>query len=171
MKMSQSLRNIAARFWNEEDGTNAVEFAIVLPVMLVLFAVIVEGSRIYWNYQSAVVGVRDAVRYVARTTDEGICTSGASGNLVAGTAQSVAIIDRSMRDGAASFLPLGVSVTNVSATWNCVSAALRSAETPVATVQATVNIQLPFAAMLQLFGVSTGTMTSVVLDQSRVYGF
>lgn len=171
MKMSQTLQNTAASFWNEEDGANAVEFSIVLPVMVVMFAAIVEGARIYWNYQSAVVGVRDAARYVARTTDEGICLSGSSGNLGTGTTRSIAIIDRSMRDGAASFLPVGVTVTGVSATWNCVSAALREAETPVATVQATVNIELPFASLFEFFGVTTGTLTSVIRDQSRIYGF
>ena len=67
------FQHMLASFRSTTSGATVVEFAILMPVMLVCFGTIVEGARIYWNYQSAVSGVRDAARYLARTTDGQIC--------------------------------------------------------------------------------------------------
>ena len=80
---------IASGFRQSEAGATAVEFAILLPVMMVVFAAIVEGSRIYWNYQSAVSGVRDASRYLARITNADIC--GGTANTTPVCASSLAV--------------------------------------------------------------------------------
>ena len=55
-----------------------VEFAILLPILLLVFAVIVEGGRLMWSYQTVVAGVRDATRYVARAAPANICSTGGS---------------------------------------------------------------------------------------------
>ena len=56
----------SSRFAEREDGAALVEFALLLPIFLLLFAMAVEGSRTFWSYQTAIAGVRDAARYVAR---------------------------------------------------------------------------------------------------------
>ena len=151
----------------------AVEFVILLPTLLITFAAIVEGTRIYWNYQSAVSGVRDASRFLARTTNADICggaTSIVPATLTGGAATATTIISNTMRDEQGLF-PSGVTVTGVAATYTCPDYNLRIDPTPVARVQATVNITFPFRTVFQLFGApSGGTMTSVITDQARIYG-
>ena len=162
------------RFRHGDAGATAVEFAILLPVMLVVFAAIVEGSRIYWNYQSAVSGVRDAARYLARTTNADICggTANASAaTLTGGAATATTIINRNVGSGAANIFPSAVTVTAVSATYTCPDYDLRTDPTPVARVSATVNVQMPFGTLFEFFSArSTTTMTSTITDQSRIYG-
>ena len=166
------LKRITSKFRRSEKGATAVEFAILLPVMLVVFAAIVESSRIYWNYQSAVSGVRDASRYLARITNADVCvTNGAGAIPNGGTAEAVNIIVAKMRDNSNLF-PTGVTVSAISANVDCIATpTLRTTVTPVARVQATVNIQLPFGRVIEYFG-SRGTtvMTSQIVDQSRIYG-
>ena len=50
------------RFRREESGVALVEFALFLPLFALSFFVIVEFSRIFFSYQGAIVGVRDAAR-------------------------------------------------------------------------------------------------------------
>lgn len=167
------FKHITRAFRQDERGVTAVEFVIILPVMLVLFAAIVEGSRIYWNYQSAVTGVRDAARFLARTTNVDICGGTANTTAVAltgGATTATNIIADTMRNEQGLF-PSGVTVTAVSATYTCPDYNLRTDPTPVARVQATVNVQMPFGTLFEFFKArNTTVMTSVITDQSRIYG-
>jgi Flp pilus assembly protein TadG len=163
-----------ARFGRNRSGATAVEFAILLPVMLVTFGAIVEGSRIYWNYQAAVSGVRDASRYLARITNNDVCGGAASTNtnLAGGAATATTIINRNIGTGGSNLFPVAVSLsttTPVSATYNCI-AVTGVGVVPVAVVNATVQVQLPFAALFSFFGPVNGQMTSTITDQSRIYG-
>ena len=166
------LKFITSKFRRNEAGATAVEFVILLPVMMVVFAAIVEGTRLYWNYQAAVSGVRDASRYLARITNSDVCPAG-GGAAVPNNGPTVAagIINATMRDENNLF-PSGVTITGVNATVVCVATpTLRNAVTPVAQVQATVNIDLPFGEVFNFFGArSNATMTSQITDQSRIYG-
>lgn len=168
------MTNIMRRFRQSQAGATAVEFAILLPVMLVVFAAIVEGARIYWNYQSAVSGVRDASRYLARTTDSDICggtTSLVVSTLPGGAATATDIIARNVGSGATNLFPSAVTVTAVTATYTCPDYDLRTDPTPVARVDATVNVQLPFGELFNFFGArNNATMISTITDQSRIYG-
>jgi Flp pilus assembly protein TadG len=161
--------------WVTRDvqGATAVEFAILMPIMMVCFGAIVEGARIYWNYQSAVSGVRDAARYLARTTDPSVC-SGASTDLLAipgGAGTAVQIINRNVGTGSTNLFPTAVTVSNVSASYTCPDLNLRSDPTAIAQVEATLTVQLPFGAVFEFFGPRSNTrMVSVIRDQSRIYG-
>ena len=66
------------RFRRAEDGTALVEFAISLPLILVVSFGTINSMRLFWSYQAAVAGVRDAARYVARMAPDNICTTGAN---------------------------------------------------------------------------------------------
>ena len=59
------LRHHLLRLARNDDGVAIVEFAIALPMMLLVFAVIIEGSRLMIAYQSTIAGVRDATRYLS----------------------------------------------------------------------------------------------------------
>ncbi|WP_413719763.1 TadE/TadG family type IV pilus assembly protein [Silicimonas sp. MF1-12-2] len=173
-----------SRWRRDEVGATAVEFVIVMPILLVTFAVIVEGSRIYWNYQAAVTGVRDAARFVARTTNNDVCdTGGTTFDATAAANTAAAIIRSSLdtdRSTTAFDFPSGVSLaaTNpVTTSRSCVpiravtgGAVLDTA--PVVRVDATVVIQLPLAPLWGFFltGAENGTVTSTITDQSRIYG-
>ena len=169
-----NIFQIIRRFRRSQTGATAVEFAILLPVMMVVFAAIVEGSRIYWNYQSAVSGVRDASRFLARTTNADICggaTNTTAVTIPGGAATATTIIARNVGTGATNLFPTAVTITAVSATFTCPDYNLRTDPTPVARVNATVNIQMPFGTLFNFFGArNNATMTSVIVDQSRIYG-
>ncbi len=173
------LRHITKAFREDERGVTAVEFVIILPVMLVFFAAIVEGSRIYWNYQSAVTGVRDAARLIARTTNSDICDTGSSGDAIGGTTASTVINATMTTDGGQTLFPSAVSIVGTpTSVLDCVDTssgalaqALRNDETPVAVVTAQVRIELPFGTLFEFFGARNNTfMQSTIVDQSRIYG-
>jgi Flp pilus assembly protein TadG len=171
-----------ARWRRDEAGATAVEFVIVMPILLVTFAVIVEGSRIYWNYQAAVTGVRDAARFVARTTNNDVCTTGGTTfNATAAAAVAEGIIRASLdtdRSTTAFDFPSGVSLaatTPVTTSRSCVGIVVSGttvSTAPVVRVNATVVIQLPLAPLWGFFlpGTENGTVTSTITDQSRIYG-
>lgn len=163
-----------SRFRKNASGATAVEFAILLPVMMVTFAAIVEASRIYWNYQAAVSGVRDATRYLARTTNNDVCGGATSTNntITGGAATATTIINRNLGSGSTNLFPMAVSLstgTPVSATYDCVNVTSVGI-VPVAVVDATVVVALPFGTLFSFFGTPNGQMTSTITDQSRVFG-
>ena len=51
-------------FMRCERGTQLVELAIVLPILLTLFAVTAEMGRLYFSYTTLAKGTRVAVRYL-----------------------------------------------------------------------------------------------------------
>ena len=172
--MTMRVAQIFRRFRRDRSGATAVEFAILMPIMMVCFGAIVEGARIYWNYQSAVSGVRDAARYLARVTDPEICGGAASttaANLPNGVTVATEIIARNVGSGATNLFPAAVAVDGIQATYTCPDLNLRTDPTPVAQVQATLTVDLPFGAVFEFFGRrDNAQMTSTVIDQSRIYG-
>jgi Flp pilus assembly protein TadG len=165
--MKPEIRTIPAfrRFLRDSDGAVLVEFAMVLPMMLLVFAVIVEGSRMLMSYQSAMSSVRDATRYLARIVPTDICVTGAS--ISAYDSQVNAIANQSL--GGVS-LPGSVTVQGVTSSLACVSGGYRVDPAPVATVTATFAITMPFSGIFTLNGGSLGTITTSVTDTARVFG-
>lgn len=176
--MRRAFRHILRRFTARQGGATAVEFAIVMPIMMVCFGAIVEGARIYWNYQSAVSGVRDAARYIARIEDPEICVGRPTGLLPEGSliANAVAAerIEANMGTGAGNLFPAGVSIVDgsVSTRLRCVPTPGHTQDvTPVAVVAVEVQVDLPFGTVFEFFGARTNEdMRSVITDQARIYG-
>lgn len=154
------------RFQTDDSGVALVEFAIVLPVLLLVFALIVEGSRMMLAYETAIAGVRDASRYLARSVAPDACATGAS---VSGYATKLLGIVRNGTGGSSVF-PSAVTVTAVTPSYRCVTGSYRGGTVAVAQVQATVQISFPFAGLFSLAGMSRGTVTTTITDQSRVFG-
>jgi Flp pilus assembly protein TadG len=68
------LKKGFAMKWKSEKGTAAVEFAVILPLLLTLFAGIVEFGLLYFNKQVLATASREGARLgiVAGTTDSEI---------------------------------------------------------------------------------------------------
>jgi Flp pilus assembly protein TadG len=156
----------AQGFVADERGTALVEFAMVLPVMLILFAAIVEGSRMMMSFQSAIVGVRDAARFLARTVPSDICTTGGSVSSYASQLLTIVLRGTSTR----SAFPPGVTVTSVTPSYTCVTGTYRISPAPVATVTASVTITYPFSGLLALVSGTLPTATVTITDQTRIFG-
>lgn len=164
--MSSSFTARAARFARDEAGVALVEFALVLPMMLVVFAVIIEGSRMMMSYESAISGVRDATRYLARITDAGVCSTGTT---VSGQAAALKTLIEHGQTGSAIFAP-GVTIGTVTPSYRCVAGSYRNGPVPVAQVTAEVTITFPFAGIFTLVGGTQPTLTTTVTDQARIFG-
>ncbi len=156
------------RFLRREDGAILVEFAISLPLILMLAFLSVEAMRLFWSYQAAIAGVRDATRYLARVAPADLCTTGGS---VAGYTTRLQDIVATTINGAALF-PAGVTVTSVTPTLTCItSLGLRQASVPVATVSANITITMPFSQVMRVIGAApAAAINTTVQDRARVYG-
>lgn len=169
-----------AKFRRREEGAALVEFAIVLPLLALAFFVVVEFSRLFFNYQAAVQGVRDATRFMARTVSEGICvgqtstTSTVFGTPESATAQGTyyPIVERNMQTEVENLLPLNVKLLQVRSGTKCVAGAFRDPVAPVAELEATFEITFPLIGVLELFGPVDfeHPIQHVVSDESRIYG-
>lgn len=163
--LSQINRRLR-RFRGDESGAALVELALVLPITCLLFAVIIESGRMFWSYQAAIAGVRDAARYVARVVPSDICD--AAGQF-SGYATGVDDIVRNSVDGNALF-PSGITIGIVTPTLDCVPGTYRIATVPVVRVTATLNITFPFADMLAFGGHVQNAITTSIYDEHRAYG-
>ncbi len=63
---SRNPSGFTQRWRNGVEGAAAVEFALVLPLLLVLSFGFIEVGRLFWTYHIATASVRDAARYGAR---------------------------------------------------------------------------------------------------------
>ena len=164
--MFSQINRRLRRFRGNESGAALVELALVLPITCLLFAVIIESGRMLWSYQSAIAGVRDAARYVARVVPSDICDGTAA---IASYTADVESIVRNSIDGHALF-PSGITITAVTPTLSCINGTYRIATVPVVRVAATLNITFPFADMLAFGGHVQNAITTSVYDEHRAYG-
>ena len=63
--MNRIMQHLA-RFRRAHGGIAAVEFAIVLPLLVLMLFGTIEIGRILFDYQAASKSVRDATRYLTR---------------------------------------------------------------------------------------------------------
>lgn len=164
--MQFSWPRVPKRLSEDESGAVIVEFAIIMPIMLLLLALTIEASRIMWSYQSVIAGVRDAGRYMARVTPADICTSGGS---VAGL--TATLKDMVKKDiGGSDLFPSNITVNSVTPSFSCVFGTYRVSPAPVGQVNANVTIQFPMGGFFSLFGSDISSVTTDVADSSRIFG-
>ncbi|WP_372834647.1 TadE/TadG family type IV pilus assembly protein [Puniceibacterium confluentis] len=164
--MTRSRNSRIRNFLNREDGSVLVEFALVMPLMLAVFAVTVESAKMMKSYQAAVAGVRDAARYMARTTPSNICDTG--GSVADLTATLKDIVENDL--GGNALMPSSVTVNYVTPSYSCVIGSYRVSPAPVGTVTANMTLQFPLSGILDLFGGSLSTQTTTITDQARIFG-
>jgi Flp pilus assembly protein TadG len=165
MPRLRHIRPAIRRLASDSHGAAMVEFAISFPFMLLVFGMIVEGSRLMWDYQSAIAGVRDAARYVARVVPHDVCSTNPSGTSLAGYMPS--------STNRAALFPSRVTVGAVTPVLDCRAGsgtAYRNDPAPVVMLSATVTISFPFGSLLSFAGQSFTNVTTVVTDESRIFG-
>lgn len=158
----------AGRFLRGNRGAALVEFAISLPFTLLVFAVVIEGARLFWSYQTTAAGVRDAARYLARIAPADACDG--SGDFSGYTARMEQIVRETSSGN--SLFPSSITVTSVAPELLCVTVSYSADPAPVAQVTATLEVTFPFGGVFGLFDTlqDLETVTTTVTDQSRVYG-
>lgn len=63
--MATKLRDAIKNFISRENGTQMIEFALVFPVLMLLFAGTVELGRLFYTYTTLSKGTRAAARYLS----------------------------------------------------------------------------------------------------------
>jgi Flp pilus assembly protein TadG len=63
--MNGLLRSV----WRSSDGSALIEGSIVIPVLFLLVLGVFEFSFVFYEQQMISTGIRDAARYLARTSD------------------------------------------------------------------------------------------------------
>lgn len=154
------------RFARDEAGVALVEFGIVLPMMVFLFAMIMECSRLMLSYQAAIAGVRDATRYLSRAAAADLCVSGGS---VAGYTTPLTAMVRDAATGRSVLAP-GVSVDSVTPSYSCIAGSYRQSPVAIAQVTAQITVTFPFAGAFRLLGFSRPDLTTTVTDRARMFG-
>jgi len=82
--MSRLIKKLNSLF-RRDDGTQMIEFAIVFPVLLLLFAGTAELGRLFYTYTTLAKATRGGARYLSLVTD--MNWSGASCQTSSGTLQ------------------------------------------------------------------------------------
>lgn len=165
---------IVKRLRSDDAGVALVEFAIALPVLLLFLALMVEGGRSFYAYQSAIAGVRDATRYMSDAVPMDVCSR--SGNLTS-YRQKVSDIVRNSVSGEVLFAsqisdqnPSQVAVTSVTPSLACVAGNFRISPAPVVTVTARLSIAYPFSGLFALVGSDLPRVDTVISDTARIFG-
>lgn len=104
--MKRPLRQTKRR-WR---GNVAVEFAVLLPVILVLLAAPLLFGRVFWHYTVAQKAAQDAVRFLASANPAEIKTPGASGGEAPVAAVARAIVQAEIAELNGGLYAPGVDV-------------------------------------------------------------
>lgn len=78
---SMRLREAIKKFFTQETGTQMIEFALVFPVLILLFAGTTELGRLFYTYTSLAKATRAGARYLSTVENVGTST-GAAKNVV-----------------------------------------------------------------------------------------
>lgn len=155
------------RFYQDESGVAIVEFAVLLPLTLMFFAVTIEAARMMHAYQAVSAGVRDASRFLARVAPLDLCAGGGSVSGFNGELKN--IVDQSLAGD--DLLPDQIVVTSVTATVNCVAGDYRISPMPFVDVTAQLQMDFPFSSVFVLIGAEDmSTLTTSITDRHRVFG-
>jgi hypothetical protein len=92
------------------QGSVAVEFAVLLPVLLLLLAAPLLFGRVFWHYTVAQKAAQDAVRFLAAANAAEIKTPGAGGTEAPVAAVARAIVQAEIAELNGGLYPPGVDV-------------------------------------------------------------
>lgn len=162
--LSRPPTDSVRRFLRAESGAVLVEFAMLLPLTLVVFALIVEGGRLFWSYQNVITGVRDTARHLGRIAPSDLCSATPSKSI--NSFETIAT--EKLKALSTDKIDVDLDVLQR----ECVVGDYRVSPAPVAVLTAKLTItELPFAPLFQLAGGSPATkIETTVTDRSRVFG-
>jgi Flp pilus assembly protein TadG len=150
--MDKPLRSL--RLSGVQRGAAAIEFAFILPLLLVIFSGMVEFGRAMWHYDALAKSARDAVRYLST-----VPTADLGGEAASATSVTRSIVaNAAIRASVAGLTP----ATDITIT--CAPTACGSAVSPTDVTTVSVAIDYPFVigSWVPLFGPRPGDATSAV---------
>ena len=119
---NQLIRRPLAASWRDEQGTQLIELALVIPVMLLLLGATAEFGRFFYTYSTLAKATRDGARYLVSqpvgTSDVAARNLVVYGNTVGTGTPLVAGLDASKvniagnRNGGAAVQTTTVSIQN-----------------------------------------------------------
>lgn len=62
--------NIPLRRWPRQRGAAAVEFAVLLPVLVLVLTLFIFFARVFWHYTAAQKAAYDAARYLSSVSEQ-----------------------------------------------------------------------------------------------------
>lgn len=149
-------------FWHNDRGTALIESAIVLPVFLLLVGGVYEFGYFFYRQQLMTIGVRDAARYLALTSNPNSATTQSDAiNLAVYGSISGGITPR-VSDWSPDVVTISVTAANNS------SGIVYCGGCPVATITVSSSLTDPSLGFLGLLGVKPPTIT--VSHQERWVG-
>jgi hypothetical protein len=149
-------------FWHNDRGTALIESAIVLPVFLLLVGGVYEFGYFFYRQQLMTIGVRDAARYLALTSNPNSATTQSDamnlavyGSIGGGSTPRVS-------DWSPDVVTISVTAANNS------SGIVYCGGCPVAIITVSSSLTDPSLGFLGLLGVKPPTIT--VSHQERWVG-
>jgi hypothetical protein len=85
MMMMHLLKRVR-RLFRAEDGTQMIEFAIVFPILLLLFAGTAELGRLFYTYTTLAKATRGGARYLSLVADVNTSTTAGKNIVMCGNA-------------------------------------------------------------------------------------
>ena len=176
--MGSRLFKIAER----DEGAAIVEFALILPLLLVLLFFFFEAGRLLWTHQQLVLATRDVTRYLSRVGDDfSDCTAPTSppASLQTDIENLVKFGTFSASTLPSNFTPSFVVNSVTPTAWTCVSEQYSMSGGGTGTVnymatQVSVNVtlDLPFRFIVDYFvpGHGAGQLTYNIVDRTRGFG-
>ena len=147
MKMGSRKRYTAGRFVLDERGTSMIEFAIVLPIMLLLMASIAEFGRFFYTYTSLAKATRAGARYLSALPY--------SGNKYKDEARSLVLCGKTICAGGDAPTVKGLTLENV---------VVRHYPASAVTVPDKVTVAIEGYSFQTIFGIGALTGGSVNLN-------
>jgi len=84
--MARIVRDAIRNFFRRETGTQMIEFAIVFPVLLLLFAGTTELGRLFYQYTTMAKATRAGARYLSTVPNVAASTDAAKNIVLCGRA-------------------------------------------------------------------------------------
>lgn len=139
---------------SSQRGAAAIEFAFILPLLLLIFTGTIEFGRAMWHYDALAKAARDAARYLSTVPTVDLGTEAASA-----TSITRAIVANSATQAAVAGLTPATDITITCAPTPCGSALF-----PADVTTVSVDIIYPFVigGWIPVFGPGPADAPSVI---------
>lgn len=130
-----------------QRGAAAIEFAFILPLLLLIFTGMVEYGRAMWHYDALAKGARDAARYLST-----VPTASLGGEATSATSISRTIVANAASSAGVAGLTPATDIT-ISCAPSCASPS---------TVTVDINYPFVIGGWIPVFGPSPSDAPSVI---------
>jgi Flp pilus assembly protein TadG len=112
---THTIRHWSRRLTNGEDGSAMVEFAIMLPVLLILFAGAAELGRLFYTYTTLAKATEVGARYLS-TSFQATSPVAADATAAQNIAKSLAVCGHTTCTNQTPIVP-GLTTSNITVTF------------------------------------------------------